>query len=98
MAASARHNGPGLHDSGPTACPGVAKRPPGYSLKFGDRWLGGFGAQVESALAVQKLRPTIDAIRLQYGDDKKSIQRETSALYEESGVNPSAGVHSEAMQ
>ena len=53
---------------------------------------------MESALAVQKLRPTIDAIRLQYGDDKKSIQRETSALYEESGVNPSAGVHSEAMQ
>ncbi|BDA43957.1 Inner membrane ALBINO3-like protein 1, chloroplastic [Coccomyxa sp. Obi] len=47
--------------------------------------------QVESALAVQKLRPTIDAIKRQYGDDKKSIQRETSALYEASGVNPAAG-------
>jgi len=47
--------------------------------------------QVESALAVQKLKPTIDAIKRQYGDDKKSIQRETSALYEASGVNPAAG-------
>ena len=47
--------------------------------------------QVESALAVQKLKPTIDAIKRQYGDDKNSIQRETSALYEASGVNPAAG-------
>lgn len=46
---------------------------------------------MESALAVQKLKPTIDAIKRQYGDDKKSIQRETSALYEASGVNPAAG-------
>ena len=48
-------------------------------------------AQVESALAVQKLRPSIDAIKRQYGDDRKSIQRETSALYEASGVSPTAG-------
>lgn len=47
--------------------------------------------QVESALAVQKLKPTIDAIKRQYGEDKNSIQRETSALYEASGVNPAAG-------
>ena len=54
--------------------------------------MGGLGGvQVESSLAVAKLRPTIEAIKLQYGDDRKSIQRETSALYEESGVNPSAG-------
>lgn len=48
-------------------------------------------AQVESALAVQKLRPSIDAIKRQYGEDRKSIQRETSALYEASGVSPTAG-------
>jgi membrane protein insertase Oxa1/YidC/SpoIIIJ len=47
--------------------------------------------QVESALQVQKLKPTIDAIKRQYGEDKKAIQRETSALYEASGVNPTAG-------
>ncbi|EIE25751.1 hypothetical protein COCSUDRAFT_12888 [Coccomyxa subellipsoidea C-169] len=47
--------------------------------------------KVESALAVQKLKPTIDAIKRQYGEDKNSIQRETSALYEASGVNPAAG-------
>lgn len=48
---------------------------------------------MESALAVQKLKPTIDAIKRQYGDDKKAIQRETTALYEASGVNPAAGQH-----
>ena len=48
--------------------------------------------QVESALAVQKLRPAIDAIKREYGEDRKSIQRETSALYEASGVSPTAGV------
>ena len=47
--------------------------------------------QVESALQVQKLKPTIDAIKAQYGDDKKATQRETTALYEASGVNPAAG-------
>jgi hypothetical protein len=40
---------------------------------------------------VQKLKPTIDAIKAQYGDDKKAIQRETTALYEASGVSPTAG-------
>ena len=47
--------------------------------------------QVESALQVQKLKPTIEAIKAQYGDDKKAIQRETSAIYEASGVSPTAG-------
>lgn len=48
--------------------------------------------QVESALATQNLKPTIDAIKRLYGDDKDKVQRETSALYKKSGVNPSAGV------
>ena len=47
--------------------------------------------QIESTLQTQKLKPTIDAIKRQYGDDKERVQRETSALYEESGVNPLAG-------
>ena len=47
--------------------------------------------QVESAISVQKLKPTIDAIKRQYGEDKAKIQRETSALYEKAGVNPLAG-------
>ena len=46
--------------------------------------------QVESALAVQNLKPTIDAIKAQYGEDKRKIQRETTELYKESGVNPLA--------
>jgi len=45
---------------------------------------------------VQKLKPTIESIKAQYGDDKKAIQRETSALYESSGVNPTAGEHATA--
>ena len=48
-------------------------------------------AQVESALATQNLKPTIDAIKRLYGDDKDKVQRETSALYKKSGVNPTAG-------
>ena len=47
--------------------------------------------QVESALATQNLKPTIDAIKRLYGDDKDKVQRETSALYKKSGVNPTAG-------
>ena len=48
--------------------------------------------QVESALAVQKLKPAIDDIKRQYGEsDRESVQRETSALYEKAGVDPSAG-------
>ena len=41
---------------------------------------------------MQKLKPTIEAIKAQYGDDKKAIQRETTALYEASGVSPTAGM------
>ena len=47
--------------------------------------------QVESAMSVQNLKPTIDEIKRLYGEDKQKIQRETSALYEKSGVNPVAG-------
>ena len=47
--------------------------------------------QVESSLAVAKLKPDIDDIKRQYGDDKDTVQRETSALYEKAGVDPAAG-------
>ena len=48
---------------------------------------------MESALAVQNLKPTIDAIKAQYGEDKRKIQRETTELYKQSGVNPLASRH-----
>lgn len=47
--------------------------------------------QVESALNVQRLRPQIDAIKAQYGEDKDSISRETNELYKKAGVDPLAG-------
>jgi YidC/Oxa1 family membrane protein insertase len=47
--------------------------------------------QVESALAVQELRPQLEALKARYGADKDRIQKETSLLYEEAGVNPLAG-------
>ncbi|GAX77615.1 hypothetical protein CEUSTIGMA_g5059.t1 [Chlamydomonas eustigma] len=47
--------------------------------------------QVESALAVQSLKPRIDLIKQRYGDDKDRISSETSVLYEQAGVNPLAG-------
>lgn len=47
--------------------------------------------QVESALAVQTLKPRIDLIKARYGEDKDKISKETSKLYEEAGVNPLAG-------
>ena len=47
--------------------------------------------QVESSLAVAKLKPDIDDIKRQYADDKDAVQRETSALYEKAGVDPAAG-------
>ncbi|EFN53413.1 hypothetical protein CHLNCDRAFT_136603 [Chlorella variabilis] len=47
--------------------------------------------RVESALNVQRLKPQIDAIKEQYGDNKDAVQRETSALYEKAGVDPLAG-------
>ncbi|PSC74090.1 ALBINO3 chloroplastic isoform X2 [Micractinium conductrix] len=47
--------------------------------------------QVESALNIQKLKPQIDAIKAQYGDNKDAISRETNALYEKAGVDPLAG-------
>lgn len=49
-------------------------------------------AQVESAMAVQSLKPRIDLIKARYGDDKDRVTKETSKLYEEAGVNPLAGV------
>jgi YidC/Oxa1 family membrane protein insertase len=47
--------------------------------------------QVESAMAVQQLKPRIDVIKERYGDDKDKIQKETSRLYEQAQVNPLAG-------
>lgn len=47
--------------------------------------------QVESAMAVQNLKPRIDVIKERYGDDKDKIQKETSRLYEQAEVNPLAG-------
>ena len=42
-------------------------------------------------MSVQNLKPTIDEIKRLYGDDQKRVQKETSVLYEKSGVNPLAG-------
>ncbi|GMH36918.1 hypothetical protein BSKO_04791 [Bryopsis sp. KO-2023] len=47
--------------------------------------------QVESSIAMQNLKPRIDNIKLRYGEDKDKIQRETSILYDEAGVDPTAG-------
>jgi YidC/Oxa1 family membrane protein insertase len=47
--------------------------------------------QVESAMAVQQLKPRIDVIKERYGEDKDKIQKETSRLYEQAQVNPLAG-------
>ncbi|GIL75791.1 hypothetical protein Vretimale_5518 [Volvox reticuliferus] len=47
--------------------------------------------QVESALAVQALKPRVDLIKDRFGDDKDKVQKETSVLYEQAGVNPLAG-------
>jgi hypothetical protein len=47
--------------------------------------------QIESSLNMQQLKPTIDKIKAQYGDDKEAISRETSALYAKAGVDPLAG-------
>ena len=43
---------------------------------------------------MQSLKPRIDNIKLRYGDDKEKVQRETSILYDEAGVDPTAGVAS----
>ena len=64
-----------------------------------DGWVDGFvtqcigncWVQVESAMAVQTLKPRIDLIKARYGEDKDRVQAETSKLYEEAGVNPAAG-------
>lgn len=47
--------------------------------------------QVESSLAVAKLKPDVDDIKRRYGDDRDAVQRETNALYEKAGVDPAAG-------
>lgn len=47
--------------------------------------------QVESGIAMQNLKPTIDNIKRLYGDDKKKIQRETSELYKKAQISPLAG-------
>eukprot|EP00983_Pelagomonas_calceolata_P075010 1152809-Pelagomonas_calceolata.AAC.3 len=50
-----------------------------------------FTRGVESALAVQSLKPRIDLIKARYGEDQDKISKETSVLYEQAGVNPLAG-------
>lgn len=47
--------------------------------------------QVESAMAMQNLKPRIDVIKERYGEDKDKVQKETSRLYEQAEVNPLAG-------
>ena len=47
--------------------------------------------QVESGIAMQNLKPTIDNIKRLYGDDKKKVQRETSELYKKAQISPLAG-------
>jgi membrane protein insertase Oxa1/YidC/SpoIIIJ len=48
-------------------------------------------SQVESGIAMQNLKPTIDNIKRLYGDDKKKVQRETSELYKKAQISPLAG-------
>ena len=47
--------------------------------------------QVESSLAQQALQPRIKEIKRVFADDKAKVQAETSRLFEEAGVNPTAG-------
>lgn len=54
--------------------------------------------QVESAMAVQALKPRIDVIKERYGEDKEKIQKETSRLYEQANVNPLAGCFPSLLQ
>jgi membrane protein insertase Oxa1/YidC/SpoIIIJ len=54
--------------------------------------------QVESAMAVQALKPRIDVIKERYGEDKQKIQKETSRLYEQAQVNPLAGCFPSLLQ
>ncbi len=49
-------------------------------------------SQVESGIAMQNLKPTIDNIKRLYGDDKKKVQRETSELYKKAQISPLAGM------
>lgn len=42
-------------------------------------------------MAVQALKPRLDLIKARYGEDKEKVQKETSLLYEQAGVNPLAG-------
>ena len=51
------------------------------------------GLQVESGIAMQNLKPTIDNIKRLYGDDKKKVQRETSELYKKAQISPLAGAY-----
>lgn len=47
--------------------------------------------QVESALAVQAMKPRIDLLKARFGEDKEKIQKETKLVYEQAGVQPLAG-------
>ncbi|KIZ06714.1 Inner membrane ALBINO3-like protein 1 [Monoraphidium neglectum] len=48
--------------------------------------------QVESAMAVQSLKPRIDMIKARYGDDDKRVQEETKTLYEKAEISDAGGV------
>jgi len=47
--------------------------------------------QVESQLAVQNIKPRLDAIKKRYEGDDDRIKKETELLYEKANVNPLAG-------
>jgi len=47
--------------------------------------------QVESQLAVQNIKPRLDAIKKRYEGDNDRIKKETEILYEKANVNPLAG-------
>ena len=42
---------------------------------------------------MQSLKPRVDLIKARYGDDKDRVSKETSILYEQAGVDPTAGAH-----
>eukprot|EP01025_Chloroclados_australasicus_P047623 TRINITY_DN53621_c0_g1_i1.p1 TRINITY_DN53621_c0_g1~~TRINITY_DN53621_c0_g1_i1.p1 ORF type:complete len:487 (+),score=59.06 TRINITY_DN53621_c0_g1_i1:38-1462(+) len=47
--------------------------------------------QVESAMAMQAVKPRVDAIKRRFKEDKDRIQQETARLYAKASINPLAG-------
>lgn len=50
---------------------------------YDDERINNLHWQVESALAVQALKPRVDLIKARFGDDKEKITKETNILYEQ---------------